>query len=69
MTARKRLLTHIYSEHYHQPRGGLSFAQLGRWHSDQHHRYVIAHDHAGPNTGPNDRPPGWKTGEGSIPRS
>jgi len=37
--------------------------QLADWHAHTHHQYVWEHYHADSNTGPNDRPPGWKTGE------
>lgn len=37
-------------------------AAAERLHGIRHHQYTPNHRHAGPNSGPGDRPPGWKTG-------
>jgi hypothetical protein len=43
-------------------------ADLIKVHKRQHHRYFCSHFHAGSNTGPDDRPTGWATGESPVPR-
>lgn len=46
-----------------------SNADLERAHAEHHHRVRPRnHYHAGPNPGPGDRPPGWKSG-GDVVRT
>lgn len=74
MTPKQKLILHLDAFHSRpfRRRGPLShtttLAELQRWHAEQHHRYVVNHDHLGPNRGPGIRPPGWKTGEGAVHR-
>jgi hypothetical protein len=70
MTAKQALVAHIREMH-----GGKlpndarwTFKDLGQWHARQHHRYSPNHYHQGANTGPGERPPGWRTGEGAVTR-
>ena len=44
----------------------MTLLNLKAWHSGQHHRFALSHYHAGPNTGPGDRPRGWYTGEDAV---
>lgn len=67
-TPKQTLLGHIQAEHKAQPPNGSTFAELGHWHGEQHQRYQPNHFHEGANLGAGDRPPGWKTGEGSVPK-
>jgi len=62
-TPKQVLRSHIVSDHHRQPAKSWTMKQLADWHAHTHHQYVWEHYHAGSNTGPNDRPPGWKTGE------
>jgi hypothetical protein len=39
---------------------------IARDHAERHYRYAPNHYHAGPNTGPSNRPPGWYTGEDAV---
>lgn len=73
MTPRQALVAHL--EEWH-PRGlrrdhvptNRSMAWLVTWHMRQHHRYATNHTHAGPNLGPDQRPPGWYTGADPVPK-
>lgn len=70
MTPKQVLLAHIQEHHTTQANRSLkrrpTLADLKRWHSRQHHRVWTNHYHAGPNTGPSERPPGWFTGEDVV---
>jgi hypothetical protein len=68
MTTRQRLLAHIAELHTgrSQPALWWPYKRLASWHARQHHRYWTNHYHEGPNLGPDQRPPGWYTGEGAI---
>lgn len=59
------LREHMLAMHPHMkiPRPN---ADLALAHSIQHHRYAPNHYHEGPNAGPDQRPPGWTTGEGAV---
>lgn len=41
---------------------------LEREHGRAHHRLMPNHYHEGVNTGPDQRPRGWRTGEDAVPR-
>lgn len=45
-----------------------TYGALQKLHGNLHHRFRCNHIHAGENYGPDNRPPGWKTGEGAIAR-
>lgn len=68
-TPRQILKAHIDAEHKGMPKSHTTFAQMQTWHKRVHHKYYTGHWHEGSNTGADDRPPGWYTGEGSRPRS
>jgi hypothetical protein len=63
----KQLLVQHIADFHRRPPGGMTYRELGAWHAGQHHRYSTDHHHAGSNTGPMDRPPGWKTGTDMAP--
>lgn len=60
------LRAHLLAMHPHMkiPRTGGDLAVA---HAVQHYRYLPSHDHAGPNRGPDQRPPGWVTGADAVP--
>ena len=59
------LRAHIRAMHpWINPRRSLVL--LERDHAHEHHRYLPNHYHAGTNLGPDQRPPGWRTGEDAI---
>jgi hypothetical protein len=66
-TPKQILASHIRNDHRRRPAKSMTFAELQRWHVAQHHRYAVNHFHAGPNH-PDERPPGWYTGEDVVPR-
>lgn len=68
LIARRRLREHMREMH---PRvrpvpSALTAAALA--HAREHHRRSPGHYHAGPNLGPDVRPPGWRTGEDAQPK-
>lgn len=67
-TPKQILVEHIETMHRRQPLRSYTLKELSAWHAAQHHRYATSHRHLGPNTGPGDRPAGWYTGEGTVPR-
>lgn len=67
-TSKQKLLNHMV-DHHSATRSELArwtFERMQKWHAHLHHRYHTDHYHEGPNTGPGNRPPGWKTGEGVV---
>ena len=79
-TDKQRLRAHIEAEHggfgvrqgdrfRGYPLLSWTLQQLGTWHARQHHRLSTSHYHAGPNTGPGDRPRGWWTGADARPKT
>jgi hypothetical protein len=74
-TVKQRLIAHIDQRHKGRLRSrngmfvtGLdkqSLIYLQALHSFEHHKHAPDHHH-GPNRGPDDRPPGWKTGEDAV---
>lgn len=70
MTPKQKLREHLGRMHGALPasleHGTLT--QLARWHAERHHRYANNHYHEGVNLGPGQRPEGWRTGEGAVPR-
>lgn len=71
MTPKQFLLAHLREMHGRLPRGvaHMTYAELQREHGRQHHRLYCNHYHAGPNTGADNRPAGWYTGEDAVVRS
>jgi hypothetical protein len=69
-TTKGRLRSHILADHGGKelPRS-WTLNQMASWHAGIHHRYRTSHYHEGSNTGPDDRPPGWRTGEDVRSRS
>ena len=61
------LRDHVETMHRRVP-PHLSEQELAQWHATQHHRFVTSHFHEGRNSGPGDRPPGWRTGEDAVLR-
>lgn len=66
MTPKQVLRAHVTGEHRGAP-ARATLVELARWHARQHHRLACSHYHAGVNRGPDQRPPGWYTGEDSVP--
>lgn len=63
------LLRHIIDAHGgRMPKSCRTVDAMVKWHQNEHHRYAPNHYHEGENRGPGSRPPGWKTGEGAVPR-
>lgn len=70
MTPKQRLAAHMAERHSRvELPNRATFADLQRVHGRQHHRYHCDHYHAGPNTGPSQRPDGWYTGEDAVMRT
>lgn len=68
MTPKQTLVAHLDAFHKSMHRTkSMTLAQLQKAHARSHHRYAQNHYHAGPNTGPDNRPKGWKTGEAAVP--
>lgn len=69
LTPKQKLRNHITDFHRHPgvAISRMTLKELQVFHRGQHHRYGADHIHAGPNTGPRQRPPGWSTGENMIP--
>lgn len=67
MTDKQRLIAHLEEHHRLIPRT-KTFTEMGKLHAMEHHERWCDHIHAGANLGPNDRPPGWRTGEGVVAR-
>jgi hypothetical protein len=68
-TPKQALLTHILSMHglgHPRPAGHWTLERLRKWHAHTHHRFSPNHFHAGPNLGPDQRPPGWYTGADAV---
>lgn len=71
-TPKQTLFEHITTMHVTQAarsrvqRHQWTFTEMSRWHANQHHRLTPNHIHAGPNTGPDDRPIGWYTGQDAV---
>ena len=57
-------------EMHHNLRLPRSNADLLKLHRREHHHFATNHIHnpGWPNTGPDNRPPGWTTGEDAVPR-
>jgi hypothetical protein len=68
VTPKQVLRSHIQGMHRRHPAQSWTMAQMAEWHALQHHRYSPGHFHEGENRGPGQRPPGWRTGEGAVPR-
>jgi hypothetical protein len=67
VTAKQRLRSHIVNDHRRIPAKSWTMKQMADWHAHEHWRYHQRHYHAGPNLGPDQRPPGWRTGEDAVP--
>jgi hypothetical protein len=46
---------------------GVTDAELGRRHGQEHFQRGSTTHHHGPNAGPHGRPPGWRDGSGAVP--
>lgn len=68
LTPKQKLETHIFALHKRPP-SGMTLKELQAWHAGQHHKFWTDHYHDGVNLGPDQRPSGWKTGEGAVPKS
>lgn len=66
MTPKQRLKEHIATSHGKLIPKHWTLKEIQRWHAHEHHQFVTNHVHAGPNRGPDQRPPGWLTGEDAI---
>lgn len=70
MTPKQVLLAHVKERHpqIKTPKN-VTIAGLKRAHTREHWRLWCNHFHAGVNTGPDNRPEGWKTGLDVIERT
>lgn len=74
MTGTPKQILKAHVREHHRRLAGLPTFE--RWthralmtaHRTDHHHYRTSHTHAGSNTGPGDRPPGWATGEDVVMR-
>lgn len=69
MTPRQKLVEHLSEHHKRIKPGRRSMADLQKDHGREHHRHSPNHRHEGRNSGPDDRPVGWKTGEGVVTKA
>lgn len=71
MTPKQVLLNHIQGMHSRLSHVNRKWtmAEMAKVHSNQHHRLSSNHYHEGVNLGPDNRPPGWYTGEGAVRRT
>jgi hypothetical protein len=61
------LREHMRELHPHAP-NRRSNDDLANYHGQLHHQFSGAQDHyhTGPNRGPDERPPGWRTGDDVV---
>jgi hypothetical protein len=70
VTAKQLLVAHIREDHGRRGQAlpkGWTLAQFSRWHAREHWRNSPNHYHAGGGKSPDERPPGWYTGEDAVP--